>query len=70
MTVLEVITQLIKEKEERKVVPLFALYVDVITRCEASGYTEDEIKSELKRLREEGLIKRGHTINGIWITVQ
>ena len=60
MTPLEAITHLIEEKKRARQIPHCAMLEDVIRLCNLPA---PELKKELTKLREEGVIARKQTIN-------
>ena len=60
MTALEAITHLIEEKKRARQIPHCAMLEDVIRLCNLPA---PELKKELTKLREDGVIARKQTIN-------
>lgn len=60
MTPLEAITYLIDEKKRARQIPHCAMLEDVIRLCNLPA---PELKKELTKLREDGVIARKQTIN-------
>ena len=60
MTPLEAITHLIDEKKRARQIPHCAMLEDVIRLCNLPA---PELKKELTKLREDGVIGRKQTIN-------
>ena len=60
MTPLEAITHLIEEKKRARQIPHCAMLEDVIRLCNLPA---PELKKELTKLREDGVIGRKQTIN-------
>jgi len=60
MTPLEAITHLIDEKKRARQIPHCAMLEDVIRLCNLPA---PELKKELTKLREDGVIARKQTIN-------
>ena len=66
MTPLEAITYLIDEKKRARQIPHCAMLEDVVRLCNLPA---PELKKELTKLREDGVIGRKQTINswGIYL---
>ena len=60
MTPLEAITYLIDEKKRNRQIPHCAMLEDVVRLCNLPA---PELKKELTKLREDGVIGRKQTIN-------
>jgi hypothetical protein len=62
MMVYETICDIIREKEEKKRFPTFALSIELIKRLNGKMEISD-IKKEIMQLKRENKIKIGETIN-------
>lgn len=66
MNILSIISQIQAEKRERNIVPSHVLFNELLKRSKLSS---EYLNTELKKLRIEGKIRRGKTINDIWIEI-
>lgn len=66
MNILSIISQIQAEKRERNIVPSYVLFNELL---KSSKLSSEYLNTELKKLRIEGKIRRGKTINDIWIEI-
>jgi hypothetical protein len=66
MTVEEAIRYLIEEKKKERRIPHCAMLEDVVGLCDMP---EQELRDELKRLKNEGKISFKQTINSVSIFI-
>lgn len=66
MNILSIISQIQAEKRERNIVPSYVLFNELL---KSSKLSREYLNTELKKLRIEGKIRRGKTINDIWIEI-
>lgn len=67
MNLLARIKHIEEEKRNSKVFPTHAMYTPLVSECALDGISEIELSSELDRLKSEGKIERGRTINDQYI---
>lgn len=65
--ILEVISDIEKDKKSRKVMPTHALLTEVITKAKQAGITREEVLEEIEHRAYWGEIEIGNTINDKFI---
>lgn len=69
-TISDIIQQIESDKKERKIVPSFAIYIDVINEAIKEGYQLWQVNAELRKLKNSNQILTGRTINSTYISWQ
>ena len=69
MIVKRILSEMIKERKDKNIVPNHVTFIELSSRCLNEGISFLEVKESLNKMFYNKEIKTGYTINDKWVSL-